>query len=114
MKKNFKFGMIKVVSVIADVCFLCTLGKCGYFSWVFQCYEKTLELLCGLLMELLFNMKNITCLQFGKVILSDLAVAWSGLIVLSIVFDWIPNGIMKISGYKNKIESESIGNKENR
>ena len=45
--------------------------------------------------------------------LSDVAVIGSGLIVLFIVFDWIPNGIMDVLGYKrNKLANENIDNKE--
>ena len=33
--------------------------------------------------------------------LSDVVVIVSGLVVLFIVFDWIPNGITDVLGYKN-------------
>lgn len=32
--------------------------------------------------------------------LSDVAVIGSGLIVIFFIFDWIPNGIMNVLGYK--------------
>lgn len=45
--------------------------------------------------------------------LSDVAVIGSGLIVLFIVFDWIPNGIMDVLGYKrSRVAGEDIDNKE--
>lgn len=45
--------------------------------------------------------------------LSDVAVIGSGLIVLFIVFDWIPNGIMDVLGYKrSKLTNGDVDNKE--
>ena len=46
--------------------------------------------------------------------LSDVAVIGSGLIVIFSIFDWIPNGIMNVLGYKrSKIAGENMDNKEN-
>lgn len=90
--KFFGYIMVVIVSIITNASFLHILDSFGYFSWVFKCYEKTLELFV--------NIKNITFLNYWKVMLSDVAVIGSGLIVFFIVFDWIPNGIMDVLGYK--------------
>ena len=103
--KFLGFIMVVIVSIIANAFFLYILDDLGYFSWVFKCYGKTLELFC--------NVKNITFLNYWKVMLSDVAVIGSGLIVLFIVFDWIPNGIMDVLGYKrSRIAGEDIDNRE--
>lgn len=103
--KFFGFIVVVIVSIIANACFLYILDSFGYFSWVFKCYGKSLELFC--------NVKNITFLKYWKVMLSDVAVIGSGLIVLFIVFDWIPNGIMDVLGYKrSRGAGEDIDNKE--
>lgn len=103
--KFFGFITVIIVSIIANACFLYILDDLGYFSWAFKCYGKTLELF--------YNIKDITFLKYWKVMLSDVAVIGSGLIVLFIVFDWIPNGIMDVLGYKrNKLANENIDNKE--
>ena len=103
--KFFGFIMVVIVSIITNACFLYILDRFGYFSWVFKCYGKTLELFS--------NVKNITFLNYWKVMLSDVAVIGSGLIVLFIVFDWIPNGIMDVLGYKrSRVAGEDIDNKE--
>lgn len=87
----FGFIMVVIASIIANACFLYILDNFGYFSWVFKCYGKTLELF--------YNVKNITFLKYWKVMLSDVVVIGSGLIVLFTVFDWIPNGIINVLGY---------------
>lgn len=47
--------------------------------------------------------------------LSDVAVIMSGLIVLFFIFDWIPNGIMYVLGYKsNKLANENIDDEESK
>lgn len=57
--------------------------------------------------------KNITFLNSWKVMLSNVAVIGSGLMVLFIVFDWIPNEIMDVLGYKrSRGAGEGINNKE--
>lgn len=43
--------------------------------------------------------------------LSDVVVVVSGLAVLFTVFDWIPNGIIDIFGYKNIKSENKNGNK---
>ena len=97
--------MVVIVSIIVNACFLYILDSFGYFSWVFKCYEKTLVLFG--------NVKNITFLKYWKVMLSDVAIIGSKLIVLFIVFDWIPNGIMDVLGYKrSRVTGEDIDNKE--
>lgn len=101
----FGFIMVVIVSSITNASFLHILDNFGYFSWVFKCYEKTLKLFV--------NVKNITFLNYWKVMLSDVAVIGSGLIVLFIVFDWIPNGIIDLLGYKrSSVASEDIDNME--
>mgnify|MGYP006992614705 CR=1 FL=1 len=103
--KFFGFIMVVIVSSITNASFLHILDNFGYFSWVFKCYEMTLELFV--------NLKNITFLNYWKVMLSDVAVIGSGLIILFIVFDWIPNGIMDLLGYKiSSVASEDIDNME--
>ena len=90
--KFFGFIVVVIVSIIANACFLYILDSFGYFSWV---------------------VKNITFLKYWKVMLSDVAIIGSGLIVLFIVFDWIPNGIMDVLGYKrSRVAGEDIDNKE--
>lgn len=42
--KFFGFIVVVIVSIIANACFLYILDSFGYFSWVFKCYGKTLEL----------------------------------------------------------------------
>ena len=91
--------MVVIASIITNVCFLYILDNFGYFSWVFKCYAKTLELF--------YNIKNITLLKYCKIMLSDVVVIGSELIVLFTVFDWIPNGIIDVLGY-NRL---SNGNK---
>ena len=103
--KFFGFIMVVIVSIITNACFLYILDSFGYFSWVFKCYGKTLELFV--------NVKNITFLNYWKVMLSDVAVIGSGLMVFFIVFDWIPNEIMDSLGYKrSRVTGEDIDNKE--
>ena len=103
--KFFGFIMVVIVSIITNAYFLYILDSFGYFSWVFKCYGKTLELFK--------KIKNITFLNYLKVMLSDVAVIVSGLIVLFIVFDWIPNGIVDVLGYKRSMAAgEDIDNRE--
>ena len=100
------FIMVLIVLIITNACFLFILDNFGYFSWVFKCYGNTLELF--------YNIENITFLKYWKVMLSDVAVIGSGLIVIFSIFDWIPNGIMNVLGYKrSKIAGENMDNKEN-
>lgn len=92
--KFFGFIIVIIASIIANACFLYILDNFGYFSWVFKCYVKTLELF--------YNIKDITFLKYWKVMLSDVAVIGSGMMILFAVFDWIPNGIMNVLGYKSQ------------
>lgn len=56
---------------------------------------------------------KLVLLKYLKVMLSDVAVIVSGLIVLFFLFDWIPNGVMYVLGYKsNKLTNKNIGDKE--
>ena len=103
--KFFGFIMVVILSIITNDFFLYILDRFGYFSWAFKC--------CGNTLELFSNVKNITFLNYWKVMLSDVAVIGSGLIVLFIVFDWIPNGIMYVLGYKrSRVAGENIDNEE--
>ena len=105
--KFFGFIITIVVSIITNICFLHMLDDLGYFSWAYKCYGDTLELFT--------NIKNITFLKYWKVMLSDVAVIVSGLIVSFFIFDWIPNGIMDVLGYKsNKLANENIGDEESK
>ena len=105
--KFFGFIITIIVSIITNICFLHMLDELGYFSWAYKCYGETLELL--------INIKNITFLKYWKVMLSDVAVIMSGLIVLFFIFDWIPNGIMYVLGYKsNKLANENIDDEESK
>ena len=90
----FGFIIVIIASIIANACFLYILDNFGYFSWAFKCYVKTLELF--------YNIKDITFLKYWKVMLSDVAVIGSGMMILFAVFDWIPNGIMNVLGYKSQ------------
>lgn len=91
--KPLGFIITIIISFITDLIFLYFLNELGYFSWVFECYGKTLELF--------YNIEDITFLKYWKIMLSDVVVIVSGLVVLFIVFDWIPNGITDVLGYKN-------------
>lgn len=103
--KFFGFIMVIIVSIITNTCFLYLLDDFGYFSWTFKCYGNTLDLI--------YNIKDITFVKYWEVMLSDVAVIGSGLIVLFIVFDWIPNGIMDVLGYKkSKLAKRDVDNKE--
>ena len=103
--KFFGFIMVIIVLIITNACFLYLLDDFGYFSWVFKCYGNTLDLI--------YNIKDITFLKYWEVMLSDVAVIGSGLIVLFIVFDWIPNGIMDVFGYRrSKLANGDADNKE--
>lgn len=103
--KFFGFIMVIITSIITNTCFLQFLDDFGYFAWAFKCYGSTLELI--------YNIKDITFLKYWEVMLSDVAVIGSGLIVLFIVFDWIPNGIMDVLGYKrSKLANGDVDNKE--
>lgn len=92
--KFFGFIIVIIASIIANACFLYILDNFGYFSWAFKCYGNTLELF--------HNIKDITFLKYWKVMLSDVAVIGSGMMILFTVFDWIPNGIMYVLGYKSQ------------
>ena len=51
--------------------------------------------------------------KYWELMVSDVAVIGSGLIVMFIVFDWIPNGIMDVLGYKrSKLANGDVDNKE--
>lgn len=103
--KLFGFIITIIVSIIMNICFLHMLDDLEYYSWTYKCYGKTLELF--------INIENITFLEYLKVMLSDVAVIVSGLIVLFFLFDWIPNGVMYVLGYKsNKLTNKNIGDKE--
>lgn len=105
--KFFGFIITIIVSIITNICFLHMLDELGYFSWAYKCYGETLELF--------INIKNITFLKYWKVMLSDVAVIMSGLIVLFFIFDWIPNGIMYVLGYKSiKLANENIDDEESK
>ena len=89
-KKFFGFIITIIVSIITNICFLHML-------------------------ELFINIKNITFLKYWKVMLSDVAIIMSGLMVLFFIFDWIPNGIMYVLGYKsNKLANENIDDEESK
>ena len=88
--KPFSFIIVIILSFVASGIFLYFLNELGYFSWVFECYGKTLELF--------YNIQDITFYKYWKVMLSDVAVILSGLIVLFTVFDWIPNGVIDVFG----------------
>lgn len=96
--KFFGFIIVIITSIIANACFLYILDNFGYFSWAFKCYGNTLELF--------HNIKDITFLKYWKVMLSDVAVIGSGMMILFTVFDWIPNGIMYVLGYKSQRRSD--------
>lgn len=108
MRKFFNetMGFITVIiaSIIADAGFLYILDLLGYFSWIFECYEKTLELF--------FNIKDVTFLKYWKVMLSDVAVIASGIIIIFMVFDWTPNGIIDVLGY-DKFANKNVDNDSN-
>ena len=104
--KETRFLGFIIVLIITIACFLFILDNFGYFSWVFKCYGNTLEFFS--------HIENITFLKYWKVMLSDVAVIGSGLLVIFFIFDWIPNGIMNVLGYKrSKIAGENMDNKEN-
>lgn len=88
--KPFSFIIVIILSFVASGIFLYFLNELGYFSWVFECYGKILELF--------YNIQDITFYKYWKVMLSDVAVILSGLIVLFTVFDWIPNGVIDVFG----------------
>ena len=104
--KFFGFIIVIITSIITNACFLHILDDFfGYFALGFKCYGNTLELI--------YNIKDITFLKYWEVMLSDVAVIGSGLIVMFIVFDWIPNGIMDVLGYKrSKLANGDVDNKE--